>query len=355
MAQHCLTNSAEADTVKQTPASRLCTRRIIAVAKGVREGIDPFAYAESRWRGDAPITAKGIGASAQLDWSVSARLTNLFDAVLEQTVVGRANLRRMLFEVPLLAPDDEIAAHWTEQSKAIRVSRMSLARDTLERKKIAAVTVVTDEALDANSQRVETAIERSFRSALALALDSAFLDSANTGSAATPASVTHDAPTVVSSGDPSADLAALVAAFPGDLSQAVIATDAPTAAQLALWRDTSGGVMFADAGPAGGSLLGLPLLTSRGSPRDTSGGVITMIDGQGIAWAADDLEVYATNEALIEMEDVTPTGAIDTPTAASASPVALFQVGATGFKFIVRANWKVQRPAVAVVTGASYA
>lgn len=341
--------------MKQTPSTRLCTRRIIATAKAVRDGADPLQYAATRWRGDAPITTKGgVGDSATLDWSVSADYDNLFAAVLEQSIVGRSNLRRLAFEVPLLGPDDELVAAWTEQSKAIRVSRASLARDRLEQKKVGAITVVTDEALEARSLRIETAVERSFRSALVRALDDAFLDPTNTGSAAKPASVTHDAPAVAGTGDPTADLAALIAAFPGDLSQAVFATDPQTAAQIALWRDTSGGVLFPDCGPAGGSLLGLPLLTSRGSPRDSSGGIVALIDGQGIAMADDGLEVYSTNETLVEMDDA-PQGASDTPVAASANLIPLFQVNCTAFRFIMRANWSVQRPAVAAITGASYA
>lgn len=342
--------------MKQTPSTRLTCRRIIAVAKAARDQVDALEYARLRWPGDSPLTAKSaIGGGSALDWSVSAQYENLFDAVLEQSVVGRANLRRLPFNVRLLTPDDQIAAHWTEQSKGIPVSRVTLAGSALEQRKVAAISVVSAESLEANSQRVETALEASFRSAMALALDAAFLDPSNTGSAAKPVSVTSGAPTVASSGDPSVDLGALVAAFPGDLSQAVFATDPTTAAQLALWRDTSGGVMFADCGPAGGSLLGLPLLTSRGSPRDSSGGSIALLDGQGIAMAADGLDVLATDEAMIEMEDAAPTGASDTPAAASETPVALFQVGAVAFRFIMRANWQAQRPSVAVVTGASYA
>lgn len=341
--------------MKQTASTRLCTRRIIATAKAARDQVDPLAYAANRWPGDSPVVTRGaVGGSDATDWSVTADYELLFDAVLEQSVVGRAGLRRVPFNVRMLAPDDQLAAHWVAEGKAIPVSRMSLQGAALERRKVAAITLVTAQSLDAKSQRIETQLEANFRSKMALALNQAFLDSANSGSGSTPASVTNAAASVAGTGDPSADLAALIAVFPGDLSRAAFATDPTTAAQIALWRDSSGGAMFPDCGPAGGSLLGLPLLTSRGSPRDSSGGQLALIDGSGIALAAEGLEVLATESALVEMDDASPTGASDTPTAATATPVALFQVGCVAFRFTMHCNWQMQRPSVAVVTSASY-
>lgn len=343
-------------TVKQTAATRLCIRRAIATAKAAREQVDPMIYAAERWRGDSPVvTRAAVGGSEAADWSVAADYDYLFDAVLEQSVLGRANLVRVPFNVRLLGPGDEIAANWTEPGKAIRVSRVTLTGSALEQRKVAAISIVSNESLEARLARVETALERSFRSAMALALDAAFLDPANGGSAAKPASITAGAPTIASSGDIRTDLAELVEHFSGDLTQSVLIMHPATATQLALVTDSSGSLVFSDLGPNGGTLVNMPVLCSRAVPWDTSGGSITLLDGSGIALAAEGLDVFATDEALVEMDDAAPTGASDTPVAASETPVLLYQVGATAFRFTMRANWERKRAGcVSVISGASY-
>lgn len=339
-----------------TAGTRLAMRQIIAKAVAGRAKIDPLEYAAERWRGDAPITTRSaIGGATSLDWSVTADAALLFDAVLEASVAGRARLRQVPTNVRLLRPNDQARGYWVGQGKAIPLSKSSVLGSALEPRKIGAIVVTTGESLETQDSRVERALEADFRRAVTSALDEAFLDPGNAGIAGEmPAAVTNGVTAIAGSGDPTADLAALVAAFQGDLSQAVFATDPVTAAQIALWRDTSGGVSFPDCGPAGGSLLGLPLLTSRASPRDTSGGSIALIDGSGIAAGFDGMEVSLTREATLEMDD-TPTGASYTPVAASATLVNLWQNELVGFKVILHANWERQRTGcVAVVTGAAY-
>lgn len=342
--------------MKFTSGRSLAMRQIIARAVAGRNNLDPFEYAAQRWPGDSPITTRSaVGGGTSTAWSVASEPALLFDGVLEDGAVGRSRLRLVPPNVRLLRPNDQARGYWVGQSKAIPLSKVTLLGSALERRKVGALIVTTAESLETRDARVERVLEADFRRALTLALDEAFLDPSNAGIAGEmPASVTNGAPTVAGTGDPTADLAALVAAFDGDLSQAVFATDPITATQIALWRDSSGGVSFPDCGPAGGSLLGLPLLTSRGSPRDSSGGSIALIDGSGIAAVLEGMEVSSTTEAMLEMDDA-PAAAGDTPVAASATLVNLYQTENVAFKVTMYANWEAQRPAVSCITGCAYA
>lgn len=343
--------------MNSTAGTRLALRAMICKAVAERRNLDPYEFALQKWRGDGPIVQKsGVGASTSTEWSVLADPRILFDAVVEQSVVGRAGLRLVPPNVAVSRPNEAARGYWVGQSKPIPVSKSSVLGSSLESRKIGAIVCATMQSLESRSARVERTIEADFRRALALALDEAFLDPANAGVAGVmPAAITYGVGSIASVGDPTADLAALVGAFQGDLQRAVFATDPTTAAQIALWRDTAGGAFFPDCGPAGGSLLGLPLLTSRGSPRDSSGGSIALIDGGGIAAALEGMDVRQSREATLEMSD-TPTGQADTPDAATAELVSLFQTETMAFRVTMHANWERQLTGcVAVVTGCSYA
>ena len=126
-----------------------------------------------------------------------------------------------------------------------------------------------------------------------------------------------------------------------------------TAACIGLARDAAGSFAFPDAGPAGGSILGLPLLTTRHSPRDSSGGQLALIDGSGIAVADHGVGLARSTDATIEA-DTEPTGATDTPVAQSAHPVSLFQTDTVAVKGWTYANWERERDCATYISGAIY-
>lgn len=336
--------------------THLAMRRLVATCVAAKHGWNPITYANQRWPGDSPTTVRtAVGGSTSAEWSVAADESILFDVVLESSIIGRLpNLRRVPTNVRLITPNDQARGYWIGQAKPIPMSKVTLLGSALATRKVACIVVVSDDALEARSVQVERVIEADFRRALSVTLDEAFIDPNNAGVAGEmPASVTNGVTPIVGSGNPTADLAALVAAFDGDLTSAAFVTDPVTAAQIALWRDSGGAAPFPDCGPAGGSLLNLPLLTSRASPRDSSGGSLALIDGSGIAASLGGLETGFTNEAMLEMDD-TPTGEGFTPTAASATPILLYQLGVTGIKTVLHVNWEAQRACVAVVTGCDY-
>lgn len=339
------------------PAStRLATRRLISQVLAKRHAIDARALAARRWVGDSPVSVRrdAVSGTVATDWSVSAQPAELLQASLEDSVLGRLNVRAVPLRMPVLAPDGSLTAGWVSESKAIPAGSIGATATAPEPRKLAVIVPATLESFEAEDSRVERIIERDVRRAMTRALDQALLDPNGDGSGDAPQAITNGVPSVSGSGDPVADLLALAAAFPGRLERASLVCDARTALELALWADSSGAARFLDCGPRGGSAATLPLIVSGDAPRDSSGGVLCLVDGEGVAAAIEDVEFTSTNETLIE-QNTAPQGASDTPGAASATTIATFQNELVAIKAILRCNWARLLPCVAVCVGASYA
>lgn len=316
-------------------------------------------YARKRW-GQASgvpqfLQKAAVGAITSSDpmSAIGASDDVFFSSVFEQTLLGRLQgLREVPFNLRLLRSTQASRGYWVGQSKAIPVSKPALTGSSLARKKVGALILTTMEALEAANPLAEARLEEDMRGALVGAVDEAFLDPSNAGTDEMPAAVTYDAPSTPSSDDPSLDLPPLIELFPGDLSAAFFITDPTTAAQLALARDSVGGLMFPDVGPRGGSMIGIPVLTTRHSPRDANGGQLALVDPTGVAARLESIEMARSTSASIEAAD-DPSGASDTPVAAT-SMVNLFQTDSVAFRATVFGNWERQRAAVAVLTQVNY-
>ncbi len=319
------------------------------------DGVDPLEFAERRWAGDSPVTVKsGVGGPTSLDWSVSAQPAELLQGSIPDSALGRIGVREVPLRVPVLAPDGALVAGWVGEGKGIPAGRIGAAGSMLEPRKLGVILPVTVESIRAAGGRIERVFERDVRTAIVRALDLALLDPLNDGTGDRPAAITYGAPSVASTGDPVADLIALADEFPGKLERATLITDPRTALELSLWADSSGAARFLDAGPRGGTLATMPLIVSGACPRDSSGGLLVLVDGEGVAAAVDAIEFTASRDVLIE-QDTAPQGDALAPTAASATLVSAFQAELLALKAVIRCNWQRVLPCVAVATGCNYA
>lgn len=324
---------------------RTFTRGLIARALG--DG-DPESFALHRWGGEGALVVKALQGATTTTDTGNAEAAEFFGLVLEASLLGRlAGLRRVPFNVRMLAMVAGATGYWVAEHAPIPMRKQTLDGASLSPLKVAAIIAATRESLAAGGQAAEDGLQRDLVRAIAAAVDGAFIDAGNTGVAGErPAAVTSGITAVPATGNPSTDLAALVDAFGGDLSAAYLVTDPTTATELALARDAAGAFLFPDCGPRGGSVLGIPLVCSRGSPRASSGGQIALVDPISIAHNADDLGIARATSATLLMSD-TPDS---TPTR-----VSLFQTDTVAFKAVMRANWRrEQADGVAVLTGASY-
>jgi HK97 family phage major capsid protein len=290
---------------------------------------------------------------ANLDGEQSFAAAEYFETVRQASIVGRLVGRR---DVPLRTRLINVGSgargYWVGQSKPKPLSKPTLAGAVMDPRKVAAIIVATAESVKAPGPKAEAVFQSDLTRAVAEELDTAFIDSANAGIAGEmPASITNGVTHLASSGNPGSDITALIEHFLGDLSVAVFITDPVTATRIALARDAGGSFLFPDVGPRGGSILGMPLLTSRSSPQDSSGGQLALVDPSGIATALEGVSVDLSEHSTLQMSD-TP----DSPLDANTVLVSLWQQDLVALRAEIYANWRVEREgAVAVVTGASYA
>lgn len=305
------------------------------------------AFAMARWGAEGLEVSKAAQAAIMSGDVGEPPAAEFLNAVRERSVLGGlVGTRPMAFNKRMLARTNGATGFWVGESSSIPLLKPVLAGSTLTAKKVAAIIAVTAEALRAESPAVEAGLQADLETGCVGALDVALLDSSNAGSDSTPPAITHGAPTVDATGDAAADLKALVSAFAGDMSSAYLATDPDTATGLAMVRGTNGSFLFPDAGPRGGSILGIPLLVSRHSPRASSGGQIALIDASGIAVALEGIELSQSENATLVMSD-TPTS--------PAQQVPMFQTNTVALKAVIRANFENQRVGgVAIITGANY-
>jgi HK97 family phage major capsid protein len=273
----------------------------------------------------------------------------IFDLIREQSVAGRMSGLRL---VPLIMRLTGIisgpTAYWAGAGKPSPVSKAVLATVTLDQRKIVAVFILSEELLRHGGSEGEALFRAALVRALSEALDRAMFDPAAAEVVdVSPASLTNGLAPIASTGNPGADIAALIAAFAGDLSAAYFVMHPNTAAQIATARDASGAFLFADSGPRGGSLLNVPMLTSRAIPwTAVDGGPLILVDPTGIAFGGGDIELATASQTSVQMSDMPADG----PT----TEVSLWQHNLVAMRATLSVNFKALRPSVAYVAGAKY-
>jgi hypothetical protein len=187
--------------------------------------------------------------------------------------------------------------------------------------------VASKELLEDDSVDAELIIRDQLVKSLASALDQAFLDPSNSGSAGVkPASVTNGAGT----DSPSENLFEWDT-YQGDIQNTWVIMHPLQAARMS-------GSEYPGLGANGGTLAGLKVVTSTAHPD----GSFTLIDPDYVALALGSPEVRASTVASVEMVD--SSSMTSAPSVAAANMVSMFMVNATAIVGSVNANWAVVRP-----------
>lgn len=273
------------------------------------------------------------------------------DVVRPMTVVGRlANLRRVPIGAPVAANTSGAVAYFVGEGKIKPMTSAAFERRRLKNTKVVGLTVVSDELLRFGVN-AEITLRDDLAAAIATATDAAFVDRANTGVAGErPAAVTVGAVTIASSGTTTAsirtDVEAAIAAFRGNLISAAWVMHPRAAVAMGLRLSAAGEAN--DLGALGGTLAGLPVITSEAVAYSTStGGDIILLDAAGILFAEEGITPSRSDQAAIVMSD--------TPGSGNLVPVSLWQTGSICLMVERTINWEVGTPgAVVVVTGAKY-
>lgn len=339
---------------------------------GMKTGQDPVAISAHRYKDDpilqnvvkAAVVAASTG-NANWAGNLVGDETSVYADFVEflrpQTILGRfgnggiPGLRRVPFRVPLLAQTSGGAAQWVGEGKAKPLTKFDFTRTTLEPLKTAAIAVLTMEVLRDSSPSADTLVRDGLADAIRERLDIDFINPAKAASAGvSPASILNGVAPINSAGgsadDLRADITALLSAFiagNNPPSAGVLIMSSLTALQISTMRNPLGQKEFPDINLNGGTLEGLPVITSEYMTAfgDSAGSIIALVNASDIYFADEGgVEIDASREASLEMSD-TPAHNSTTPTPAQL--VSMFQTNSVAIRAERTLNW-MRRRAVSV-------
>ncbi|MXO58897.1 phage major capsid protein [Altererythrobacter salegens] len=337
------------DNLRGQTFVRLC----IARALGGDHPADVLAYAGDKFGRDDPATRilRASAGSTVPDATWGSELATYRQAAAEflevvyaGAIIGRlAGLRRVPLAVRTLAVASGATASWVGEGQTKPITNATFAADSLEPMKLSAITVLTQELLRLADPMAEETIRRDLIRAVQEALDLAFIDPGNAGSAGVmPAAITNGVtPVLADPGDFSASLAALIDDFQGDLATAFLVGDPVLFAKLA-------GVQYPLIGARGGELAGIPAIASKSVPAEASPDThsLVLIDPAGVSFGDGTPLIDVATHATIAMIDPDQSPA-------EAEAVSLWQKNCAAIRVELPANWRAARPAVSILTGIS--
>lgn len=285
-----------------------------------------------------------------------------------QLIVGKFGqggipaLRRVPFYFPVITQATGAAANWVGEGKGKGLTRPTWTRTELTPLTIAAITAATIQALRFSSPSAEAALRDDLTAAVVEAIDSAFIDPTNNGSAGVkPAAITYNiSGTAVSAGtnaeavrhDARTAMGFFVAAK-NPLSAGVWIMSGSNALALATMVNALGQAEFPGMTVNGGMFMGLPVIVS-----EAAGTTVVLLNA-GDVWLADDggVSVDTSTEASLQMVD---QGSVTQDSIGANDPVettvvSMFQTNSVAIRVETMINWARRRPTgVATITGTAW-
>jgi HK97 family phage prohead protease len=338
------------------------TRMIIAKAAAfiaAKDGnyVSPVEVAKARWGKTHPKlveyirTAVAGGGTGSGEWGAElamsdARFTGDFiEYLYSKTVFDALPLRPVPARVNIKGQDGASTGYWVGESKAIPVGKSDYSDVELTPLKVAAISVCSKELVRDSSPSAEMLIRDDIAQASAQRVDTTFLSATAASSGVSPAGLLNGVTAGVPSGtDAAAVRADMMTLYSGFLSaknaSGLVQVMTPSMAKaLSLLVNSLGQTEFPNLNAMGGTLLGDTVYTGD----NVTGGYWLLLKPSDI-WKIGDggLEVSISDQATIEQNDA-PQGAGDTPTAASATLMSLWQTEQIGFKVVRRINYQKRR------------
>ena len=358
------------DKFKAQSWTRLAIAKAAAFA-ALKEGqfISPAEIAEKRWGKTHPNlvawikTAVAGGGTGSGEWGAElaqsdARYNGDFiEFLYAMTIFDRLPLRSVPARVHIKGQDGAATGYWVGESKAIPVSKPDFSDVELTPLKVGAIAVCSKELIADSDPSAEMWIRDSIAQASAQRVDTTFLSTAAAVSGVSPAGILNGVSAATPSGtDADAVRADLMTLYTGFLSaknaSGLVQIMTPSMAKaLQLLRNSLGQREFPDIRADGGTLEGDQVFTG---DNVTAGNWILLKPSD--IWKIGDtgIELSMSDTATIEQNDA-PQGAGDTPTAASATLMSLWQTEQVGFKVVRRINYAKRRSsAVAYLSDAEY-
>ena len=342
----------------------------LAVAKG-----DPYRaadYAKRTWGDQAAEIEVGLreglmtraavapGTTVQATFAAPLVVTNYLNDFLNLlrplTILGRfPGLRHVPFNVSMPAQTAGGTYKWVGQGKWKPVTNAQYASVTLSFAKASGIIVLTEELVRMSTPSAEAAVRDELVKGAQAFLDVQFVDStvaavANVNPASITNGVTGTAASAATMAAARTDIAARVAAmvvlgYP--VTELVILMSESIGFNLGLGLNAVGAPLFPDVSAKGGSIIGIPVITSQ-----AVGNQVIIAHGPSILMADENgVEIDISREASLNL-DSAPTDPID----ATATLTSLWQANLVALRVERWITWgKARSTAVDRITGAAYA
>jgi hypothetical protein len=277
----------------------------------------------------AAVGAASVDLGSPTPWGAPLGLQELQAGFIASLKSSSAFVRMLpdIVRVPMRTRlglgSNTFSAFAVAAGKPSPISRMDLLGVALEPTKVQATIVVTNELLRDAGRESEAAFGQELRNAVSTQIDAAFLlNVAVGGTAVTPSS------------DPMVDMRSMLNAVSTTGNERLFWVAPPRVANLLAtlrWAAASGR-LFPEASPAGGELLGLPLVVSNaanlgGSPVADS---LVLVDARGMAGNLEDVAVDMHRDGSVEMLDSALQQ--DAVVGTGASMVSLWQTNTTAIR-----------------------
>jgi HK97 family phage major capsid protein len=346
------------NVVHAAPSALACGRYIKAIGMGRGDPIGAQAYAEGQhavWRNtpEVGLALKAAVAAMQttdpggLAAARSAINALILPLIRANTLVDRMNTRRTPLNIAVPAFSGDATGHLVGEGLAKPLSKFSLELLTVTPRKIEASIVINNELLRFSDPTTESALASELAKAVVTRMDLVFADP-NVGG-----SIANGATTISSSGgtvaqldaDFRAMLDALAASGDTALTNAVWIMSSKTAIWLATLRTTNGPLAYPLVTAKGGTLAGLPVLTTgalvaTGSPSESA---ILLADPQQILFGdAGEASVTVARNAMVELDDAPAGGA-------GAVQISLFQADRVALRGERWCGWARQSTSSVIV------
>jgi HK97 family phage major capsid protein/HK97 family phage prohead protease len=341
----------------------------VAIAKYLAavDGMTVREIVDERWPDDSQVKAYfqkatvPAGSTTNSTWAGNlVDTTNLagefVDYLRPQTIIGRIpGLTRVPFNVRFTGQSTGAVANWVGQGKAKPVTSFSTTADTLLFTKIAAIAVITDELARYSSPNAETMVRNELARAVVEREDIDFIDPASAASSGVnPASITNGLTPLSSAGTSAdnirTDIQNLLEYFIlNNVNPTGLVLVMPNTLALAamILRNSLGQPEFPELTMTGGTLMGIPVITSQYAANQSgSGNIIVALNAPDIYLADDgNVSLSASREASIEMSDA-PSG--DSVAGTGASLVSMFQTNSIAIRAERSINWAKRRSTAVV-------
>ena len=335
------------------------TRRCIAKALAhLSDGeLSPGQIAQHRWGKTHPklvevikagVAGGGTGSGewgaelAQLDSQYTGDFIEFLKA---RTIYDQLGLREVPHNVTIKGQDGIGTGYWVGESLGIPASAQDFSEVNLTPLKVAAISVISNELIRDSAPSAEALVRDGLVEATAQRIDATFLSASAAVAGVSPAGilngVTADVPSGTDADALRADVKTLYAGFitAKNATGLEFVTTPSLAKSISLMFNALGQPEFAQMGASGGTLLGDRVTTGD----NVGAGDLILLKPSDI-WKIGDLglQVSISREATIEQDSV-PLGDSETPTAASATLMSMFQTESTAFKVVRPMNFQKRR------------